>query len=161
NVTLAALSAVVAVQSFYYNAILIFAICMGGFVVSAHARRWNLFRSLLLIGGISALSLLPYLPVFQRSKSWTPMFQYPELWRGLGLSWFCSNLGQTLNAAAPWGVWIWISLLLVAFAFAVYRLFGKGGPGSELTRADLAVFSLTGLVVGIVGYYLFLRRLQY
>ena len=161
NVTLAALAALIAAQTLYYNSVLVFALCMGGFVVAARDRKWKLFFRLLLIGGVSALSLLPYVTVFRRSKSWAPIFQYPDLWKGFQLGWFWDNLSQTLNSAVPWAVWIWATLFFAGLVCGIFALSGRRDSTGLPARVDLALFALTASLVALVAYFLFLNRLQY
>src|SRR5207248_7136328 len=56
--------AVAAVHAVYYNAVLLFALCAAGFFVSARERNWRSGFAVLGIGGIAAISLLPYVPTF-------------------------------------------------------------------------------------------------
>jgi hypothetical protein len=160
NIAWAALGSLIAAQTLYYNTVLIFAICLGGFAVAARKAAWRHSLAFLLIGGVSAVSLLPYLAVFERSKSWAPMFQYPELWQGFQLGWYWKSLCGTLNTPGPWVAWVWIGLLAIALAASVSFLARKGFKANP-ERCDAAIFSLVALVIGSVGYYLFLRRLQY
>jgi hypothetical protein len=161
NLILATLSALIAVQSLYYDAVLLFAICIGGFFVALKNGKSKPVVSLLIVGGVSALSLFPYLSVFQRSKSWTPMFQYPELWQGFRLTWYWQNLSATLDSSGVWTASVWVGLFAIAFAAGIFCLVSKDADATNPSRSDIAIFSMTALLVGFAGYYLFLHQLQY
>ena len=61
RVGLAALTALLSVQCLYHNAILIFAICLGAVAVGFRRRQPKCIILVLMIGGVAAISLLPYL----------------------------------------------------------------------------------------------------
>ena len=161
NVTLSVLAALGAVQSLYYNAFLLFALCMGGCAVTLSNRRWRRTAAVLLVGGVSALSLVPYLFVFERSKSWGPMFQHPDLWRGIRLGWFWTKLCEALNPAGTVAVWVWVGLLVAVLVGGMLCLLNAGRMQLSRGQHDLILFSSVALAVAIVGYYLFLKKLQY
>ena len=64
----AALSAILAVQCLYQNAFLLLAICAGGIAVCARTRQWKRALLVAAIGGVSAISLLPYYDVLRRRR---------------------------------------------------------------------------------------------
>ena len=161
NVGLFMLAALGAVQSLYYNAVLLFSLCMGGCAVTLSNRRWRGTGAVLAVGGVSALSLVPYFSVFERSKSWGPMFQHPDLWRGIRLDWFWTKLREALNPAGAVAVWVWVGLLVVVLGGGMLCLLTAEETRLGRGQRDLILFSSVALVVAIVGYYLFLKKLQY
>ena len=87
---IAGFSAVLSVQCLYYNSILLFAICLGAAAVTVCRRRFKETLIVLGIGGISAVTILPYVPTIQRVHLWSFIWQAPftpaELRRTFG-SW--------------------------------------------------------------------------
>ena len=82
------LSAVLSVQCLYYNSVLLLAICLGAASVTLRRRQFKETLIVFAIGGISAATLLPYVPTIQRVHSWNFIWKAPftpgELWRTLG-----------------------------------------------------------------------------
>src|SRR5207248_1508711 len=105
-----------------------------------------------------------YLP-FWRS----PFFHAATLWNGLGDALAARSSANHDGANSP-QVWIWIGLLLAGIVFAIMmqRPRGRQTPKPEVAsnsanpeRSDLALFCLTSVVLGIVGYFGFLLKSQF
>src|SRR5882724_2390902 len=79
--------AVLSVQSLYQNAFFVFAACCGGLVVCAVERRWRDTLPVLAVGAITAVSLLPYIPLMIRAQEWYIIakvgFRFSYGWRKL------------------------------------------------------------------------------
>lgn len=161
NTILAAVTALIAVQSLYYNAVLILAICVGGMTVLARRREWKQMVRVLAIGGICALSLVPYSAGFERARSLLPMYQVPQLWRGFQINWFWTKLCEAVNLPGFSLIWVWLCLFVVAVGFGISCLFLAKSVNADRGRCDVVIYCSTALVVGLVAYHLFLRRLQY
>lgn len=159
---IATVVAVLAVQTLYYNAFLLFALCMGGVAVSIRRRDWRCAVSVLAIGAVAGFSLLPYFAVFQRTQSWGPMFQYPDLWQsGAGVKWFWMKVREALDPCGWFVSWIWVSLFVGALGFGIYCVIAQRKLRERQSQLELVLFSTTAIVVGLVGYFLFLKKLAY
>ena len=147
---IAVLSAVLSVQCLYYNAILLFAICLGAASVTARRRQVKETLVMFAIGGISAATLLPYLPTIQRVHLWNYIWKAPftpaELVR---------TFGSRLEIAA------WIFLFALTLIAGVWTMGGKSaGPNGQATTERI-LFGLVTLVIGTVGYAGFIGVLGY
>lgn len=148
---IAAASAVLSVQCLYYNSILLLAICLGAAAVTMRRRQIKETLIVFAIGGISAATLLPYLPTIQRVHLWNFIWKAPftpdELWR---------TFGSRLEIAT----WIILfALALIAGIWAMKRSRSTGAADSEKTERVL--FGLVTLVIGTAGYAGFISVLGY
>jgi hypothetical protein len=154
-IAIATVTAVLGVHATYYNAVLLFAICLGGCFVALRESNWRRALAVLGVGAAAAISLLPYAPVFLRANDWNFLVQYP-----FTIPWMWQRLSEVTGASHPVGVVIWSGLVLAAFVAAGLAVFGRGsGEGRE--RRAVASFFGVALLVGIVGYYGFLKLLNY
>jgi hypothetical protein len=147
----AAVSAVLSVQCLYYNSILLLAICLGAAAVTMRRRQIKETLIVFAIGGISAATLLPYLPTIQRVHLWSFIWKAPftpdELWR---------TFGSRLEIAT----WIILfALALIAGIWAMKRSKSTGAADSEKTERVL--FGLVTIVIGTAGYAGFIGVLGY
>lgn len=155
RVGLAALTALLSVQCLYYNAILLFAICLGGVAVSFRRRHWKSVVLVLAIGAVAALSLLPYLPVIRRVGAWNFQFKAP-----INFAFLWGKFSETL--ASPVGIAVWAWLILFAFAtVAGLWVLGRRSGGQAAEAQDRLLFAWITLLVAAAGYAGFLRVLSY
>jgi hypothetical protein len=159
NVTLAAVCALAAVQSTYYNAVLLFAICVGGMAVTGLHRQWN--RSLLIagIGCVAAISLVPYLGIFQKGEEHYRILRAEEF----GFSTFCQKIEEALSFGGGIGPWLWAVILVIALVNGISALLRPSAvSGSPIpSQRDLLLYSLSVLVIGVAGYFAFLHHLRF
>lgn len=161
TIALATLSALLAVHSLFYNAVFLFAVCMGGVAVMYRRRSIPGVMAFLGIGVLCALSLWIYIPSLRSAGSWNELVRYD-----VRISWFWSKWGETLE---EWGnplqltgriaarfLWTLASVGGCAIAAVVLRR-----KSEEQNRKEIALFCLTTLVVGTIGYVIFLRALRY
>jgi uncharacterized membrane protein len=153
RVGLAALTALLSVQCLYYDAILLFAICLGAVAVSFRRRQAKCVILVLSIGAVAAISLLPYLPVIRRVGAWNFQFKAP-----IDFAFLWGRLAETL--ASPVGAAVWAWVILFAFA-AVAGLWAQRSDGQAAESRDRLLFVWVTLLVGSVGYAGFLRVLSY
>lgn len=156
RVAIAATVAVLSVQCLYYNAILLFGICLGGVAVTVRHRHWRRAALLFGIGALAAISLLPYLPTIRRVRAWNFQFKaaidFPFLW---------GKLSETLGSPIAVAVWIWMALLALALVAALLALLRKPDDEAARARQDRLLFACVTLVVGTLAYAGFLRVLSY
>lgn len=154
---LASCSAVLAVHAVYYNAVLLFAVCMGGCAVAAQERKWRRLLAILAIGIIAACTMLPYVPTFLHANDWNFLVQFP-----FTLSWMLTCLKEVMGSPYHGGAWLWIALVastLVVAGWTFWQSFGDGANTPELRQ--VVTFSAVAFVVGIVAYFGFLKLLSY
>jgi hypothetical protein len=160
-------------QCVYYDVIFLGAMLAAGALVAIRRQHWKILWTMASIGLVAGASLLIYLPIFHRvpedpSFVRAPFFNAATLWNGLG------NALAARSSANPEGVngpqiWIWIGLLLAGVAVAVIMQRTRvPGPVPEVTskraepeRSDLALFCVTSMILGIIGYTGFLLKLKF
>jgi hypothetical protein len=153
---IATASALLSVQCLYYNSILLFAVCLGAAAVTLRRRAWKETAGILLIGAISATSLLPYLSTIRRVQLWSFIwkgpFTMPLLWQ---------KLSETLGAPILAAVWVWVALFVLAILGGIVALW-RGWGGLEGTpNRERVLFALVTLLIGTAGYVGFLKVLSY
>jgi len=70
TIVLATIAAVMSVQTFFLNAVLLGALCISSAVVLAFKYDWRKIALVFGIGLAAALSLLPYLPQIEQARQW-------------------------------------------------------------------------------------------
>lgn len=152
----AALAAIGSVQALYSNAVLLFAICAAGVAVAVRNRHWQ--RALLVIGtgGISALSLIPYIGTLQRAKEWNLIITIPKF----SFSFFWAKLSEALSSAGNGICWLWVVLVIAAVAAGVFVQYCYASSQQDRKR-DLGFYCLVVLLLSIPAYFYFLKALSY
>jgi hypothetical protein len=147
---IAVVSAVLSVQCLYYNSILLLAICLGAASVTFRRRQMKETLVVFAIGGIAAVTLLPYVPTIQRVHSWSFIWKTPftptELVR---------TFGSRLEIAA------WIVLFVLALIGGIWATRLKSAEESRPARPERILFGLVTLLVGTLGYAGFISVLGY
>jgi hypothetical protein len=146
--------AVLSVQALYQNAFLLFAACCGGFVVCAVQRRWRDMLPIFAVGVAAAVSLLLYVPLIARADWYVIFklgFRFSQGWKQLSVA-----TGSPLTVFT----WVWVALWIGVVATAIFVLFWHPDRLPEHVRG-LILFASTSLVLGTVGYALFLKLSEY
>ena len=139
---LAALVSILAVQCLYQNAVLLFVICMGGFVVCLRKRMWKRMLVVIGIGASGALSLLPYLPVISKSRSIYSIADFSQD-SSVILGRFVDNLSfGSFPLLLAW--FICCGFCIMA---SVYLIHFQPKGQNPVGRQEQAIFSLTILVI--------------
>jgi hypothetical protein len=157
------------VQCVYYDVVFLYAMLAGAMVVTARRQQWKLFRTLIAIGAAAGVSLVPYLPVVRQGTVYVAMGQVPVF--------HLSILWHRLNSALAVGIgvdkfngpeiWIWITLLLAGFVVVFIRQQRRGHvkenageAAPAVLRADMALYCIVSMVLGVAGHMAFLAKLQ-
>jgi len=162
------------VQCIYYDVIFVGAMLAAGVLVAIRRQQWSAICTMAGIAFVVGASLLIYLPIVRRVPGYLPFWRSPffdaaSLWDGLVDALAARSSANPGGAHGP-QIWIWIAALLVGVAVAVItqrirlRQTPKPQTGSNSVNrnsADLALFCVTSLVLGIVGYCGFLLKLQF
>lgn len=109
---LALATCMLAVNSAYYNSVMLLALCIAGAVAGLCQRNWRIPLLLFVVGGGAACSL--YLLDWQHiisSREWNEMVKQPVTAASL-LGWFT----DTVNLSAQWAVYAWCGVFVAALA---------------------------------------------
>lgn len=115
EIALATLVALVSVQSIYTNALLVFACGMAAVAVAVRRRQWGRAGIVLAIGGVAALSLLPYVGFLRGSSGWASLYRV-----GFPISASLQMLSAALLGPANALLWTWILLVTAGFLSAIF-----------------------------------------
>ena len=148
--------AVLSVQSLYYNAVLLFALCLAAATVTLRRRQIMQTLAVLAIGAVAAASLLPYVPTIQRVRScsfmWKEAFTVSGVW---------AKAAETLGSPLPFGGWLWLILLTTAALTGLWAVLRKPATIEKTANDDRLLFALATLLFGAVCYIGFLKVLSY
>ncbi len=161
-------------QCVYYDLIFLGAMLGAGVLVAIRRRQWKIVWTMAGIGFVAGASSLIYLPVVRRVPEhvqfWrSPFFGAATLWNGLGDALAARSSANPHGGNGP-QIWIWIGLLLVGTIVAVImqrpRMCQTPKPevvskSTNWERSDLALFCVTSVMLGIIGYFGFLLKLKY
>lgn len=164
RIAVSALLALLSVQCLYYNAVLLLAIAAGAITVAATRRAWRTIIIVLSIGLVSAISLLPYVPMMRRMREWAFLVSYPADW-----DWLWKRVGEVIGSPDPIATWVWTGLFVIAIGIAVAavvvsvrsRQAGIDTPITTPRFPSAVAFAVVTLVVGVAGYGAFLNVLNY
>jgi hypothetical protein len=154
RIVLAALAAIISVQSTYHNAVLLFAICAGGIAVAFRRRSWKSAAAILGVGTAAAISLLPYRGVFRRGAD-----EYIVLRTQFGLAQYVAKLADAIRIPGTPIVLAWLLLVLAAVSVALFSQFRPQIFKVTPAQRDLLLFSLVTLTTAVAGFFVFLNRL--
>ncbi len=157
RIILAAAVGVLSVHALFYNAILLFAMCVSGALLVARERQWKKAAVILAVGLPAAVSLLPYGAMIHEQHRWSFLLYYP-----VTAAWIWQRLSEVTGSPDPIGVWIWTLLVLGLAGWAGSHLFryrASGAPPQARERAIL--YALLSLVTGFISYGVFLKVLNY
>ena len=147
----ALITAVLSVHCLYYNAFLLLAICAGATAVCVRRRAYRHALAIIGIGGISAVSLLVYLPTIRKVGS-TNFFWKVDFTAGM----FWTTLADALGSTRSAGPWMWALLFIGA---------GIGGAWCLVRHRavdrDLLLYGFVTLLIGMTVYVAFLFHLSY
>jgi hypothetical protein len=174
RVLMAALACILFVHCVYYDLVFLCAMLSGASMVVIRRRQWKTLGTLVGIGGVSGASMAIYLPMIHRSSVYLPMNQLPFfdfsiLWNRLGSALTARSSAHAAGINGP-EIWVWVMLLLggAVVALIMQRIRERPPQNHESAatitapvRADLALFCVVSMLLGIAGYLAFLMKLQY
>ena len=160
-------------QCVYYDGIFLCAMLLGGAVVAFRRRQWKTLWLLSMIGGLSGVSMVIYLPVTRRAAAVLPLIQEPlfnasAVWHGFARA--VSDRTSARPGAPGSQIWIWVMLTLGALlvAAAVQRAGSRQVHEAEpsarsagYVNRDLALFCLISMLFALAAFVVFLIRLQF
>ena len=152
----ATLATVLSVQYLYYNAILLFAICISAAIVTLRRGAFKQTVMVLLVGALAAASLAPYLGTIRRVQLWNFIWKAPltpaEFWK---------KLSETLGSPLSFMVWIWVALLVLAMMIGLGAIWRRIPVEAGDRSDERLLFALLALLIGTAGYVAFLKILGY
>jgi hypothetical protein len=151
DVALAGVAAILSVQSLFPNSFLLFAACLGGMTVACRRRWWKTAWTIFLIGLVSALSLLPYAGVIQRTQNWSVLCQTDH-----GYRWILDNLFHAIAAGGNFGATLWIAAFVlgcVALALVVIKPRYLGATAAEQNLVLFAGVFMLGSLATTVWFF--------
>ncbi len=128
------LASVVAVQSFYFNPLILVAMARGAAAVSIRRRAWKPIAAVIGVGAIAAVTLLPYMDPLTRQSKWNAIRASFATLPGL--------LQQLYDAVISNGgimIWIWSAAMVIAFILLIYQLV-RGRPDQTPEKKDREIF---------------------
>ena len=167
----------------YYDVIFLGAMLAAGALVAIRRQQWKILWTMAGIGLVAGVSLFIYLPVIHQNPGYLPFWRSPffnaaTIWNGLGDALAARSSAKTNGANGP-QIWIWIGLLLagVVAAIMMQRTCVHRGPkprtrvhrgpkaknaskSANPERSDQALFCVTSVILGIIGYLGFVLKLQ-
>jgi hypothetical protein len=174
RIILAGLICLLFAQCVYYDVIFLGAMLAAGALVAIRRQQWKTLWAMAGIGFVAGASLSIYLPIIHRDSEYlsfirSPFFHAAIIWDGL------SDALAARSSANPDGangqqIWIWIVLLFAGIVVAAImqrtRVRQQRKPegtseGANPQRSDRALFCVTSVVLGIVGYFGYLVKLRF
>jgi len=154
----------------YYDVVFLGPMLAAGALVAIRRGQWKTLGALAGIGIVSSASLAIYLPIIHRGSAYVsmnqlPVFNFSVLWHRLGNALTARSNAQPPGFNGP-EIWLWMALLLGGCVVAVMlqRAQRRQAQNQEVivrVRADLALFCVVSMLLGIAGYLAFLMKLQY
>ena len=162
------------VQCVYYDVVFLAAMVAAGALVGIRRQHWKIVWTMASIGSLAAASLLIYLPMIHPSPEYvsfsrSPFFDVASLWDGLKKALATRSSADPHGASGP-QMWIWIGLSLAGIIVAIVLQRTRASQtlkpdvsskSNNALRSDLALFCLTSMVLGVIGYTGFLLKLQF
>ena len=157
----------------YYDIIFLGAMLAAGTLVAIRRQQWKILWTMAGIGLLAGASLLIYLPIIGGVPLYLPFWRSPvfnaaTLWSGLRDALAARSSANPDGAIGP-QIWIWIALLLTGTIVAIMTLRTRvrqtkpeiASESPNRNRSDLALFCVSSMVLGIIGYLGFLLKVQF
>lgn len=145
---LAGTLAVLSVQTLYQNAFLLLAICGAGAIVSLRQQQYAKVAAIFSIGLVAALSLMPYVKPIHEAQAWWVMSKFGTDWHTT-----FSRLSQLNGSLFS----VWLVAMILAVVCGVGWIFLKPLKPEALKHADLPLFGGIALVLGLIGFGVFIK----
>ncbi len=146
---LAAIVAILAVQTLYQNAVFVLAVCLAAAGVALWQRDHPKALALLGCGMLAALSLVPYLGILQASSDWRPLNETPS-------PQIFSSLYKDLFFSSGFLVATWLALLVAAIRSG-WKIFSTFGTGISGRQKNLVLYAAGSMVGSTLLYLIFLK----
>jgi hypothetical protein len=155
RIAAASLVCLASVQCLLHNTVLLLAIGLSATAVCLIRRNLKQAMVILGIGLVCLISLLPYVKPYSSGRAWNVVVKsttnLPALWH---------QLNAALGAPSPIMAWTWQILFVALIGGSLWRLYltRQEKPAPEW---DLLLFGILVSITSVLGYYAFLRSLNY
>jgi len=149
NVAIGLVAALLAVQSMYFNAVVLLALGAASAAISLRRRTWKPVLAVTGIGLAAAISLLPYADPLSRQAEWHDILSYT-----VSFSKIAATCIESVNASGGFSIWVWSATTVAVVAavfYAATRHFGRLAGGDY----DGGIFAAVMIVAGILAYLVF------
>jgi len=146
TITLAMIAAVLSVQTGYLNVPLLVAICSGSIAVLALKKAWRSVALILMVGGISALSLSPYIPMLIQANDWNYIGSVRHSVGSLAFSFYWI---ATANNPIVYGVFL--ALVTGSLALVIVPRLRKTFIDPVDRAGEHLIFSAVVCVTAVIG----------
>ena len=151
NVICATLAALGAVHSTYYNWVMLFAICAAGAIVALRNHSWKRATLVMGIGFVAGVTVIPYLIGIHGLKDHYLIMQVPDVKTAM----LVTRMALSISDGSQMLGGVWAFLILGALIVAVVCQFRPSTLMASPAQKDLLLFSVTSLLIGVAGYFLF------
>ena len=148
---LAAMAALLSVQTLYQNSTLILAFGIAGVSVCLRRGRKKTAFLIFAAGVLAAVSLFPYLPLIREANAWSFVSR-----SGLGPDRVIKVVKRALSAAGDFSVLVWVLLVLGALIFAVSRQIPNRKDHEFSKDSDPALYAGISCVLSIMFFMMLL-----
>ena len=150
NLVWSVLAAVLAVQSMYFNAVILLALGAASPAIALRRRTWKPILATGGIGLVAAISLLPFAGSITRHNEWREIMHFD-----MTFSWLAQRVCDATNTAGAFAIWVWLGLTVLAVAAAAYT---AARFARDRREYDAGIFAGTAVVAGIAIYTAFIFR---
>ena len=147
----ASVASVLAVHALYQNALVLLALCVSAGLVAGIRRDAKLAAAVGTVGGISAVSLLPYIGVIRRASEWNEATAV-----SLDVERIWTVLHRALSASGGWMPWLWGAAMIAAVAAALVTIVRRQRADSA-RPSELSLFLVTTIVTTSAAYFAFVK----
>jgi hypothetical protein len=151
----ATVAALLATHALYHNAVILLGLGAGAAALGALRRDWRPPAVAGALGGLCALSLLPYRAPLGAALAWNAVLQSP-----VDVSRILAQAREAMAAAGTFAGWTW-ALSAVAGLGACAAAFVAAGSRAGALDRERAAFLGTSMIVAAVGYVAFLLTVGY
>jgi hypothetical protein len=153
----AAIAAIASVNVLYYNAVMLLALCAGGFAVAMMRGDRRTAALVVSIGLIAAVSVIPWISTLRSANTWNVVLQTPSY----TFDRFWNKLGHTFSENGAWMRAVWIGTVAIATLSGFNVLLRRKHAGLSANQGEAVTFALVALIVGVPANYAFLKLLSY
>jgi hypothetical protein len=150
------LAMVLCAHMLFYNAVVVFAICMGASAVLAMRKQWKRIAVILLMGTFTAATLVPYIWTIRSAARWNMIVRIDFTW-----IWFGLKFMEALTTTGEWMPAVLIALSFGTLVLGVIGIVKRQDLYSGERARNALVFSMVVFALGAIANVLFLRVLSY
>jgi len=155
NILLLFLVCLAGVHTLFYNAIVVLICFLSGSATLLFERKLKNILLMGMVGFVSAISMLIYLPMIYRAEAWSGSVK-----TDFTVSLFISKLNETLSPGGSLALWVWCIVIPVALTLSGKYLMESKTRGDIKMHARL-LYPFLVLLLIVPAYFIFLKKLSY